>query len=460
MTQSDNSILDLVVSYIFSSADEEKKISLLREADLSFGRDIPMLGKIYSLKERTGEWPTFEHVVTNLRFSGSLVEVQENLNVADLLDSLEKVKEEENKTKLATELFDIAKNVNSLNLNDVVTRINEAASKIEVREKRSEGEYDPRKAYKEDAQQPAGLLTFVPPIDEALGGVRKGHMLSLGAFVGSFKTTEAINMTHGNVTKTGQNGVILSLEMPKKYLHYMMLSRHSFSPEMQQYGDPIENQKIIRTLLNEEEEDFVFGKVRESLEAKENGRFMVLDRTDFDSLDHNGITLRLRKIPFQIDFIVVDYAQRFKYIPEAKLYGGGNDAANHYIDYFLNVAVGKSLGYPVSVAMLAQTNRDGKKSADANNGRYDISALAELNSLDRDSAYIMFQYKDANLLESNELKVSLPKNRFGNVIEEPVTTYVDPKYCVIGEEIEGFSDEGVASGFSDMLFGGGDPFSL
>lgn len=457
MTQIEHTITELAVSYVYSEASEELKIRLLTDIASSMEEEFYVIKKLIDLRNRSGQWPTFEYVVSSFGFIGNLQQVKEDLSLADLLDAIDKMREDEKKTEVSTILMDVTKNIQKMKPDEILLKLNDAITKVEVKREEHGEDYDPEKDYEEDASQPAGLLTFINPIDEALGGVRKGQMLTNGAFVGSFKTTEAVNLTHGNVVKTGQNGVILSLEMPKKYLHYMMLSRHSFSPEMQQYGDPVESKKIIRTLLDEEEKKFVFGPVKEDLNQSEHGRFRILDRTDFKRLDFPGILAVLSKLPFQIDFLVVDYAQRFKYLAEASNYGGGAEAANRFIDFFLSLAIG-SLGYPISVVMLAQTNRNGKSRADANGGKYDIDALAELNALDRDSAYIMFQYKDANLLESNELKVNLPKNRFGGVIEEPVTTYVDPRYCVIGDEIEGISDAGVSENFSDILFGGGNPF--
>jgi hypothetical protein len=73
---------------------------------------------------------------------------------------------------------------------------------------------------------------------------------------------------------------------------------------------------------------------------------------------------------------------------------------------------------------------------------YPLTALAEINSLERDSTYVSFVYLNDSLKQRKEMMVNLPKNRYVNSFDKPVTIPFDPEFCVVGDERQGVGDAG------------------
>ena len=157
------------------------------------------------------------------------------------------------------------------------------------------------------------------------------------------------------------------------------------------------------------------------------------------------------------DIFIIDYIQLLQYVQNRKI---RLDNATSMIDYFmrqLTMACQNMGGHKMAGLVLAQTNRDGYRRAQENNGKYDLLALSESRELERSSFAVMFLYSDESLAEGGEVKICLPKNRGGRPIQEPFLTQVDPVHCVMGDAINGLS-QGMGAGgldFSSLL----SPFS-
>lgn len=91
-----------------------------------------------------------------------------------------------------------------------------------------------------------------------------------------------------------------------------------------------------------------------------------------------------------------------------------------------------SRGYDFRICFLSQINRDGYRKALRRSGVYDLTCLAEYNELERSAAYVVTLFSTDELKAVNEVRVQLLKCRMGSTIEEPVSVFVDPAYCVIG----------------------------
>ena len=105
-------------------------------------------------------------------------------------------------------------------------------------------------------------------------------------------------------------------------------------------------------------------------------------------------------------------------------------------------------GYDFRVIFLCQINRDGWARA-VRKGRYELTALAEYNELERSSAYAVFLFSSEELKSLHELRIQLCKHRFGEVIEEPFSVFCDPEYGVVGgfisDDQASFSDDVIAN---------------
>jgi hypothetical protein len=252
--------------------------------------------------------------------------------------------------------------------------------------------------------------------------------------------------------KCGLNGVILSFEMPKNLLKCYMLARHSRHEKFQGVFHPVPKEKILFATMNSEEEAHILGTVFDDLfNNSEYGKLTILDITDFSNTSFSGILSRLSRIPHQMHFLVVDYAQKFKFLAPSSM----DEPANRYVAFFNNMCMDFH-GKAFSLMMLSQTNRTWfdivrKPAKGGTEGAYPLTALAEINALERDSTYVSFVYTSDALKQRKEIMINLPKNRYVNTFESPVTVLFDPEYCMVGDDPKGMGMSSESVDYSQLL---------
>jgi len=308
--------------------------------------------------------------------------------------------------------------------------------------------------YESKRDQPAGLLTFMTPIDNEIGGMDLGTMMTVMGFVGAFKTTFALNMLYNNFL-LGYKIMFVTLEVPRDLLYYNLLSRHSFHKKFLSLHGPVESKKIRKGTLTSSEEEFVFDVVeKDLLENEEYGKFYFMEEGDFSpNIDVMNIERRIDEVG-HVDGLIIDYIQLLQYVKSS--YGNsGMSLANNFINEFKNLSINCN-GKRTRIILLSQANRDGWTRAGENNGQYDLRALSELRELERASSYVMYLYSDEDLKNSGELKTGLLKHRGGDILPDPIVIGVDPRYALIGEEIEGYGESagGDSTDFTSLI--GGD----
>lgn len=108
-----------------------------------------------------------------------------------------------------------------------------------------------------------------------------------------------------------------------------------------------------------------------------------------------------------------------------------------------------------------QCNRDGLKRATKRNGVYDITAISDLNEVERASAYIVFLYTPEDKAISQETVVTLAKHRLGAILSEPTPVAFIPSVSTVGSTVEQISYNDDISSFGDEFgdFGGSGDFT-
>ena len=125
------------------------------------------------------------------------------------------------------------------------------------------------------------------------------------------------------------------------------------------------------------------------------------------------------------------------------------DPANYYIQQIKNLAENMDgQGRQCHCMLLSQLNKEGQKYMDANEGRAQLTALAQFNELARTPSYVFFLWKNNVLKENNECLVFLAKNRFGETMTDPCIINFDPRYSRVGSEI---SVNPTSVDFGDLL---------
>lgn len=323
-----------------------------------------------------------------------------------------------------------------------------------------------RDIYQDKKTKSAGLLTFVKAVDEKIGSLTLGTVNVLFGWVGSFKTTWALNMLYNNTFRLGYNAVYISLEVPKEDIMFNLLSRHSFDPKFSQYSF-VPHEKIRKTELTEEEEDFVFNEVLTDLAGNSKGKLIILDETDFKTFSPGEIRAKLEEIDERLlaedmgclDAVFWDHANLFKFSGEQGRYMNQGDIINHYVSFIRQLSIkfvkdkGSDTYRTLCNVVLAQANRDGWKRADKAGGRYTLVALSEANELERAAYRVFSVYTNEDLKQSKEATVQVLKNRSGATLWEPTPIFVDPEAYIAGDELEGF-DEMLSTDDFDSVFGG------
>ena len=167
----------------------------------------------------------------------------------------------------------------------------------------------------ENEKKLQGIKTNYPQIDKKTGGLKKGHLIVVGARTSMGKTAFAINMSY-KLLKKGNTGVFISLEMNHDEISQRLLSLDSRVPTSayDKFGLTESQRKNMNASLN---------------------RLMDLNFTISDKrgMNTSDMRARCRKIARKkdgLDFIVIDYLQRIP-IP-----GGGQKNTSQKIGGIVN----------------------------------------------------------------------------------------------------------------------------
>jgi len=399
--------------------------------------------KIKELADQTGDIPRYEFAVKDLGFTHQVTQADKELTFTEVTATIEQEREFRTRQAVTYKLADVSQRSEEFGLSDIRDELTQITSTI-VDEVKDVKHVRPSEVYTARENLPAGLLTFVQPVDELIGGVEIGTMMVLLGFTGHFKTTAAINMLYNNCVVLGYNVAFFTMEVPKEQVSLAILSRHSFNPKFHSVHPPVKAMSIRKNLLEEDEKKFLFDVVEPDLyENKDYGKFYLLENYDFATIDVPGMSAMLNELSLKdgstIDCLMVDYLQLFQYLPVPPNVPKGISVGDFFVREFAELAKNCN-GKRMAVILLSQANREGHKRAVRNDGKYDLQALAEFHELERSASYILSLYTDDQMREINEVKVCLMKNRFGNIMDNPVTILTDPQYCVLGLDHLGFKD--------------------
>jgi len=439
-----------IFGYIFSESPFEDRrkvldsfVANLLPEDNEIQADV--FRKMKAAADKIGEIPSLAYVSEHLGYPIP-ISSEGVVNYADALSLIEEEIKSRSDARMSMGLVELSIKAGDLSPEDMRDQLSRLQKSLKRDLFRAET-LRPADVYAKRKKLPYGPKTNIRSVDQLVGGVEAGTILTTMGFVGSFKTTFGMNFLYNNVVNLNYNMVFFTLEVPKELLILQLLSRHSYNSKFTSTHQPVESRKVQKASLTQEEEDFLFNVVEKDLqENSEYGKYLFVDGADFETIDVPGIEARLGFEDYPVDGLIVDYLQLFQYYPPPKHMPRGISVGDFYVREFAELSK-RCNGKPISVLLLAQANREGYKRAQENEGRYDLLALSEFRELERSSSYVMSLYTDESLQESNEVKIMLLKNRFGSIMDDTSTAQVEPKYCVLGEEAAGYD---AASGEEDV----------
>jgi hypothetical protein len=318
---------------------------------------------------------------------------------------------------------------------------------------------DSKAVYDEMKLRPLGMRTGIKAIDEKIGGMNKGTVTTIAGFTSQYKTTFALNIARIGSYYDGYNIAYLSLETPKNDMNWNLLSCHSYEPTLSTFSF-VCHDRMRKCELTQAEEDFVFNVVEKDLKGdvvidsegntEKRGRIVFLDESDFDSFSFGEISAVLERVDEELekdmgrglDAIIVDYIQLCKFSGSGMTHDA-NAQINSYVTFFRRLgqnfrksidANGNESTKQLIVILLAQINRDNWRRAKNNEGRYDITCLADANELERGSYRVFTTYTSEELKGRKSAQVQILKNRTGQTMYEPSVVYADGEAYVFQDE--------------------------
>lgn len=299
-----------------------------------------------------------------------------------------------------------------------------------------------------------GFPTGVEEIDKITGGLHLGTVNTIMGYAGSGKTTWGVNIAY-NAIMQGFNIIYLSLEVSKEHILYDLLSRHSNESKFKM---KLEHRDLKHRKLEKDKEEYLWSTIYPSF-LETPGKMYIVDETDLEN--YSTLTLEnkfkeLDKLAKDetgngISMVFIDHAQLLKFDSSVNNMND-NSAINSYISFFRKQAVNFiKEKRPACFVVLSQTNRDGWRYASKHEGAYQLNALADANELERASTLVLSIYTNEAFMQSKQAKVMVVKSRDGALMEEPVSTFIDPATYIIGDFVGGVAEEVSSFGMADIF---------
>ena len=280
------------------------------------------------------------------------------------------------------------------------------------------------------------------------------HLFMAKGFV-NHNTQATISIIFRNAKK-GKKCVYLSLEMPKEQVWMMFQARWLYEVHNLQ----VTSTDLIQKKLTKE----MLAKVK-SLEAEYTEEFasniIVCDSSVLPKGINKSSSVWVllfksweRKLK-GLDLVAHDHIGQYdRLFPEE-----GNNIIKMITD--ATVVYKNKEGAKIVSLFACQCNRDGLKRATKRNGVYDITAISDLNEVERASAYIVFLYTPEDKAISQETVVTLAKHRLGAILSEPTPVAFIPSVSTVGSTVEQISYNDDISSFGDEFgdFGGSGDFT-
>lgn len=296
-----------------------------------------------------------------------------------------------------------------------------------------------------------GQFSGLRQMDQALSGAKRGELWTHAAFTGGLKTTLALNWVYNQAIFYGHSSVFFSLEMPYQQVRRILYAMHS---EHEKFKDIRKRLGISRSLDYSRIRDGMLDVVPEDklLCMPESERQKLLPDTlgrkcinparperrflfeyvipDFGDPRNNygGIHIEVAD-PDKSDFTVQDIRARAELLyandpniamivvdhallvsPRVR-YKSTSENANDVIRDLKRVAMSFNRGAGIAMIALFQISREGFKSAEKNDGRYNLTHLSYANECERSSDVVTASWVDEDLRQRSMVQFQCLKTR-------------------------------------------------
>ncbi len=314
----------------------------------------------------------------------------------------------------------------------------------------------------------SGPSIYFKPFEKYIPTIPRGTLVTVGGYVGSFKTTFGYNFAYTNAVYGGWNSLVLSLEMLRDEIYIKTTVRHGLHPKF--YGhEEIRYSQLKAGTLSSNAEGFYrntlvpdFQNTLESYGGRtfEKGQVCVVDPEQLRQISAGSVDELLGYIlhrvdadmPGGLDIVVVDYVQLLASNLPVKDFEDNFRNTKIVARYMKDLALGfqsqKWTRRPgLTVVLLSQLSRAAyqsayetiykakKKGPERYRNIYNVTAFAESTELERASDICLTLYSDDGLKHGQGATVvaQLLKNRQGERNEAGEEMLALPDLCYIGD---------------------------
>lgn len=291
-----------------------------------------------------------------------------------------------------------------------------------------------------------GIKFFIDPVDNLTGGIARGQVATIAAFTAHGKSTAWLSILYANA-KRGRKCVYFSLELPLYIVWLELQTRYYYEEKHMQ----VTTTDLIQQKLNKEQTELV-----KSYEADFKRDIAAnIYVCDSSELPADGVPTRATWLQLYrkwdsflggLDLVVHDHVGQYNLLYK--------DMGNHIIKQLQDVTVRfRSIkdNKACVTGFAVQCNREGYRYARRNNGVYDMTAIGDLNEIERTSAYVVFMFTSEESKIMQETVITTNKTRLGPTNLEPTPVAFLPAVITVGSTVEMVS---YGDDFSDM----GDDF--
>ena len=226
----------------------------------------------------------------------------------------------------------------------------------------------------------------VPEIDEKTGGFMPGTVFSLCAYTGHGKTTTLNSMVYG-MAKKGLKVLVMSIEIAPELVWPQYQCRYVFEEK----GLEVSYKELIQNSLSPEKAKKIVDTNDDFMRIIGNN-IMVLDEGVLTKAMIQDVRLLMalyRKVDAKLgglDLIIWDHIGQL----DLMFKDLGNVAIKTITSAGKLFNSSASGNRPVT-GLAVQANREGWKRAQKRKGVYDLTAISDLNEVERSSSYVIFQ---------------------------------------------------------------------
>jgi hypothetical protein len=350
----------------------------------------------------------------------------------------------------------LKKPLGSMSLDEFRAEVVSKVDSVKVTNKNIMLDLNGKSEYEERKNAPMGILTGIRALDEDLRGLGYGTLTCIFGYVSSMKSTLALNIAYQAI-RNNFNVLFITLEVPKKFMYFQVLSLHSYHESARLGGDPIAYETILKGDMTETEEKFLFEVVEPDFKSNVLGKLFFADADDLGGASYSELVTLCNGFPVEIDGVILDYFQLLiPYINDKNEYLGAIRLGRD----FARLALGSAVSKPKIVILVSQVNAKGYEEAIKQGGLYSLKAIAETPGLARDAYYAISTFLDDKLRISREAKICLLKNKSGKVYSTPLVIPVAYECMAMGKNIKNYSTPITPPKLGSVFSGTFDVFKL